>query len=243
MRTDLVRITRDIPLEDLKTGKVSPVDAYEVQVRHWIVGPGRRLSTLYPDETDHGMALLALELMFFEPHGRLLSTEPLAQESNRLFCRGFDRFREYLRRGGFIDDDTNGLASASFYKWARCGLFHYSLLADELLVDAVGYSGRCLARNPVLDGWLVNPWLLLDALEEYVAAYTQALRSEPESELRKNFDAAFGVLVQKPLERIVAKMSPNRVGGGVSPPPPTPPGMRVRTGRFTEDEPTRSRGL
>ena len=28
--------------------------------------------------------------------------------------------------------------------------------------------------------------------------------------------------------------SPNRVAGGISPPAPTPPGMRVRTGRFTE---------
>jgi len=26
----------------------------------------------------------------------------------------------------------------------------------------------------------------------------------------------------------------NRVAGGISPPAPTPPGMRVRTGRFTE---------
>jgi hypothetical protein len=36
---------------------------------------------------------------------------------------------------------------------------------------------------------------------------------------------------------------PNRVGEGFSPPPPTPPDMRVRTGRFTADEQARSRGL
>jgi hypothetical protein len=34
----------------------------------------------------------------------------------------------------------------------------------------------------------------------------------------------------------------NRVGGGFSPSPPTPPGMRVRTGRLTADEQTRSGG-
>jgi hypothetical protein len=30
------------------------------------------------------------------------------------------------------------------------------------------------------------------------------------------------------------KIDPNRVAGGFSPPAPTPPGMRVRTGRFTK---------
>ena len=33
-------------------------------------------------------------------------------------------------------------------------------------------------------------------------------------------------------------MTPNRVGAGVEPAPPTPPGMRVRTGRFTDAEHT-----
>jgi hypothetical protein len=37
--------------------------------------------------------------------------------------------------------------------------------------------------------------------------------------------------------------APNRVGGGFSPPPPTPPSMRVRTGRFTADEQARPMGL
>ena len=32
------------------------------------------------------------------------------------------------------------------------------------------------------------------------------------------------------------KVTPNRVGTGVEPVPPAPPGMRVRTGRFTTAE-------
>jgi hypothetical protein len=33
----------------------------------------------------------------------------------------------------------------------------------------------------------------------------------------------------------ICRGAANRVGGGFSPPPPTPPSVRVHTGRFTED--------
>lgn len=54
--------------------------------------------------------------------------------------------------------------------------------------------------------------------------------------------AVLGVELEKLLQRgsriqISQRIgsTANRVGGGFSPPPPTPPSMRVRTGRFTSD--------
>lgn len=211
MSTDLVRITASITLDDVTSGRISRVDAYAAQVRGWILQPGRDLAARYPTETDHGMALLALELMFFEPHGRLLSGQPHLRSSRKLFIQGFDRFRDHLRCTEAIGGDTDELPSDSFYEWARCGLFHSSLLADELLVDAVGYSGRCLAKNPLLGGWLVDPWLVLDALEGYLRAYGAELESDPKSELRRNFDAAFEGLIEAPLQRIAATMPSNQL--------------------------------
>jgi len=72
MHAEMIRITANITLDDLRSGKISTVEAYETQVRDWIIGPAKTLASLYPTETDHGMALLAIELMFFEPHGKLL---------------------------------------------------------------------------------------------------------------------------------------------------------------------------
>lgn len=52
MNSHLVRITTGITLDDLRRGRISPVDAYEAQVRRWIVEPGRKLAAEYPSETD-----------------------------------------------------------------------------------------------------------------------------------------------------------------------------------------------
>ena len=40
--------------------------------------------------------------------------------------------------------------------------------------------------------------------------------------------------IQRDKEKDIGKIKLNRVAGGFSPPAPTPPGMRVRTGRFAK---------
>jgi hypothetical protein len=68
MMSGIIRITKNLSFNDLLSGSIAPVDAYRTQVHDWILSPARRLTEAYPEDTDHGMALLALELMFFEPH-------------------------------------------------------------------------------------------------------------------------------------------------------------------------------
>jgi hypothetical protein len=43
-------------------------------------------------------------------------------------------------------------------------------------------------------------------------------------------------LVYQRLTKKCSNISPNRIGGGFSPPPSTPPGMRVRTRRFPKSD-------
>jgi hypothetical protein len=114
----------------------------------------------------------------------------------------FDRFRGFLRQRGAIGPDTEILDAQSIYKWARCGLFHSSILASELLVDAARFANRCLAKNSILGGWLVDPWLLLAELETYLDAYIADLTSGDDRDLRSAFDASFAALVRAPLERL-----------------------------------------
>jgi hypothetical protein len=202
MRENMIRITRRITLDDLRSGRISPVETYRTQVLDWIIVPSKRLASLYPEETNHGMALFALELMFFEPHGKMLPKPFAGNGSKVMFCHGFNRFRGFLRQRNAIGQDTDVLDTQSIYKWARCGLFHSSLLASELLVDATRFANRCLAKNSILGGWLVDPWLLLAELEAYLDAYIADLTSGNDRDLRGAFDASFAAMVRVPLERL-----------------------------------------
>lgn len=195
----IVRITRNLGFDQVQSGAVTPIQAYKIQVKDWIIGPARALATQQPRNTDYGMAILALELMFFEPHGEFL--DGTLSGSKKRFCAAFDRFRAHLNNCGQLGDDTAMLASEKVYKWARCGLFHSSLLATELLVDAVDFSRRPLAKNPVLQGWLVDPWRLLQCLEEYLEAYAKEVELDQSGVLAKNFSSTFTKLFNEPIER------------------------------------------
>lgn len=199
----MIRITRHLTFDQVRTGAVSPIETYEIQARDWIIGPARMLATQKPRNTDHGMAILALELMFFEPHGQFLDGTLVG--SKKRFCSAFDRFLDHLKARDKLLLETDDLSSESVYKWARCGLFHSSLLATQLLVDAVGYSRRPLAKNSVLEGWLVDPWLLLDCLEGYLADYVVEVKRDPNSLLANNFSKTFTTLFAEPLERFSKK--------------------------------------
>jgi hypothetical protein len=196
----LVRITRHLSFDDLRQGKVEPIDAYQLQVRDWILKPAKHLADLRSEDTDHGMALLALELMFFEPHGQYLTGRDSERRSRATFCEAFATFIDFSINQGLASPDIRELELSGFYRWARCGLFHSTRLANELLVDAVNFSNFCLSKNNMLGGWLVNPWLMLGALEKYVESYVELVRSEPYGELAKNFNNTFDRLLREPMD-------------------------------------------
>lgn len=195
----IVRITRNLSFDQVQIGAVTPIEAYKIQVSDWIIGPARVLASQKPRNTDHGMAILALELMFFEPHGEFLDGSLTG--SKKRFCAAFDRFRSHLNGLHRLNSDVAMLDSEKVYKWARCGLFHSSLLATDLLVDAVGFSGRPLAKNPILPGWLVDPWLLLQCLEDYLKAYVEEVQQDKAGALATQFNNTFTRLFSEPIKK------------------------------------------
>ncbi len=199
MSSQIVRITRNLDFAHVKCGDVPTIDAYKTLVKEWIIGPAKILAEQQPRNTDHGMAIWALELMFFEPHGQFLDHS--LKGSRKLFCLGFDRFRNFLTTEGKLSPDTHALETCKLYKWARCGLFHSSIMANELLVDAVGHCGKPLAKNSILNGWLVDPWLLLGCLDDYLDTYVTEVKSNENSELARNFEHTFEQLFSEPIRR------------------------------------------
>lgn len=200
MYGNIVRITKDLSFQDLQNSVITKHQAYREMVQSWILRPARLLCSGPLSSSDSGMALLCIELTFFEPHGQYLSGASANPRSKVRFRVGFDAFRSYLVSNGLVGNDVAGLKTDSFYEWARCGLFHSCVPANELLVDAADYSQSCLTINPIFSGWLVNPWKMLDPLENYINEYIHQLEEGKDNTLNENFDFAFRKLVEIPME-------------------------------------------
>ncbi len=200
MNGNIIRITKEISFSDLQSGKVDPFEVYLSIVKRWILEPAEKIADSYPDNTDFGMALLALELMFFEPQGQFLTGKSSNHASKKTFCIAFDHFRVFLSEKKLISQEASSLTSDSIYKWARCGLFHSGRLANDLLVDAIDYSTFCLEKNRIVNGWLVDPWKLLPAINSYAEDYISMLKKGNDKELLNNFNLTFERLVHHPLQ-------------------------------------------
>jgi len=147
------------------------------------------------DNSDYGMALFAMELMFFEPHGQYLSGNTSDQGSKRKFVTVFDRFKSEVKPEIGLD-----VPSDRFYSWARCGLFHSHTLVQDILIDARNIF-QPFSRNPQFPGGvLVNPYKLLNLLERYLDNYVLTIKEGRDQLLCENFDKAFNHLILQPME-------------------------------------------
>lgn len=85
---NLIRVTRNITFEDLRSGRKSVIDVYEEQINVWLFKPIKQLA-LDKKSFENGYAMLALELLFFEPYGKYLSGNTITK-SGDCFRFGFD---------------------------------------------------------------------------------------------------------------------------------------------------------
>lgn len=207
MSSEPIMITSEISLDDISQRRVAPIDVYLAQVQEWLLKPARLLADTRPQNRFRGMAVLALELMFFEPHGKFLSGRDEKNTSRAMFSLGFKRFRDFLVAKNEILHDPTPLTANDFYSWARCGLFHSSILSGRLLVNAIGYGNKCLMPVHPTDRWLVDPWRVLDCLDEYLLKYVEDVKNDKQPELTANFATIFQKLVSGPLLGLQSEMA------------------------------------
>lgn len=200
----LVYIVGDITFADLEAERASPVDVHEAQVTKWLLQPAQHLASMPPSigsRYEHGMSLFALELMFFEPHGQYLTGEDSNGRAGEIFSRAFERFRGWLISQRRVQEDFGTTQAHQVRDWARNGLFHSGHIKDGLLVDIRNQGKGPFYRNPVWDGWLVDPWQLLQDIQKYFAEYINVLRnpcSREQQLLLENFLRTFQRLVVAP---------------------------------------------
>lgn len=207
MKNEQIRIIRQITYGDVKSGRVTPEQVMGAQVREWIFRPARTLAdlrSLNPRDTDHGIALLSLLLLFFEPHGQYVTGQDSSGHSREVFGEGFLRFRQWLEKRPAAPQNLDQLHPDTVYKFARCGLLHSAQVKGEFLVDAVDFCSFPIERNRWFGtGWLINPWLLLPEMEKYFDEYAAAL-SKPSHKKDKvlcaNFAATYSRLVDDVLK-------------------------------------------
>lgn len=101
MNKDLIRITKDLSFREMETKK--PEEVYKIQVTDWIIEPSKYLASLKAKDTNHGMALLAIQLMFFEPHGQFLSGKNSDKQAKKIFSLAFNRFIDFMKNRDTIE--------------------------------------------------------------------------------------------------------------------------------------------
>ena len=69
---NLVRITKNITIGDLKSGRKSPIDVYEEQMNCWLFRPLEQLALDKKQSFENGYSMFGLELLFFETHGKFI---------------------------------------------------------------------------------------------------------------------------------------------------------------------------
>ena len=200
----LVYITGSITFADLEAGRVSDIDVLDAQVKNWLLRPAAHLAAMTPtigEQYEHGMSLFALELMFFEPHGQYLGGNDSQGQSGKMFLLAFERFRTWLVSRKQVEADFGEEQAKNVRDWARNGLFHYGQIKDGLLVDIRHMSKGPFYKNPVWEGWLVDPWQLLGEMNEYFDDYIRTLRNPSTAEdqqLIGNFKKTFRRLITAP---------------------------------------------
>lgn len=191
----LIRITRNITFDDLKTGRKSPIDVYTQQMENWIFRPLEQLALDKIITFENGYAMFAIELLFFEPHGKYLSGNKISG-SSKSFTHGFQFFLNYLQENNFVDLNTlNKIQTSQFYNISRCGIFHDMTIKSGLLIDSIhSEKSKVFYYNNSVDKILVSPWNFFDALKKYFKTYVQNLKSNPQCDDYANFEKTFKTL-------------------------------------------------
>lgn len=191
------------------------INAWVTIINFWNFEPVRRL-TAERKVTDRGIAILTLELAFFEPFGSILTGIDSDGQSQRIFSEGLRYFSNWMLENDLIGDEENkilsvigtGAAPNVVYSYARCGLMHkMTMQGGHVFIDAYGVGRYAITDHayeiasqskrgtsePDRNVFLIDPWRLLPIMERFLEDFkNNLLQSKQEgSDLYNNFKRTF----------------------------------------------------
>ena len=214
-------VDRKLSFQDIIGKESAYADAWATIVDHWIFEPAQHLAQ-DSKVIDRGMALLTLELAFFEPFGSILTGEGSGGASQRTFSIGLKRFAEWLATQHLIGDEeldilsiigTNSVPNL-VYSFARCGLMHSGTMqGGQIFVDALNSGKYSITDSefpipsrakdesiaPADTIILIDPWRLLSRPQVFLKGFrTESCRSATKDSLYKNFKSLTQKLTSGP---------------------------------------------
>ncbi|MCP1249894.1 hypothetical protein [Gluconobacter oxydans] len=216
----------NLSFQDILESETKYIDAWATIVKHWIFEPCRHLA-LNRNTTDRGMALLMLELAFFEPLGSIITGQESTGNSRKMFATGLKEFASWLRNKDIHERELIGEVEQNIlcagadtdqanaiFSFARCGLMHsMTMQGGQIFIDALGigkfsitdykYAISSLSKKgEVIDSetiLLIDPWRLLIQMEEFTEFFVNKLRSAGnDSQAYRKFVTTFERIIIRP---------------------------------------------
>jgi len=167
------------------------IDVFEDRVKYWLLEPAKVLL-----KTKNGdISSLCLLLTYFEGITIYLRGKDSKNKSKAFFREGFV---EVMRSSG-INDDLLGRAADLIYSDARCGFFHDGCFRSRILVSPDASHDLIITlpkKNGIIDkhgdieSIIINPNLILSALENHFEHYLRKVRDVSNKEIRANLENA-----------------------------------------------------
>ncbi|MCP1232062.1 hypothetical protein [Acetobacter indonesiensis] len=173
------------------------IQSWATIIKFWNFEPVKLL-TQGERVTDRGIAILTLELAFFEPFGSILTGQDSDGKSQKTFSEGLKYFSNWLFSKELIGEKECDILSVIgtssspniVYSYARCGLMHkMTMQGSNVFVDAFGigdyaitdfnYKIKSQNKNGSLEPskniFLIDPWRLLPLLEQFMDFFVEEL--------------------------------------------------------------------
>ena len=165
-----------ITLEDYQSGKATPIDLFEGQIRGWILPFAQHLAY----EHEHsGIAVLLLTSAILEPLGAVLPLDKGGKTSKDKFCRGFERaFKEVP------GSKSARKVAERVWQALRDGLFHEAFIQAGLVLTTQDIP--ILEKDGII---YVDCARFFNAVESaFVEVCNEIRSSEKDSPIRSAFD-------------------------------------------------------
>jgi hypothetical protein len=156
------------------------IDVFEDQILGWLVEPAK----LMADSQHSGFATLAIALAYFEPLGQFL--EGKSAGSHAQFSLGLKEVFPELSK-------VDPALCSELYNQLRCGMFHRGITKGKVRI-ARGQDFPVVLAGPSANSVshiVVDPWLLLQAVEAHVCKFSAQLRNATNVQMRSNFENWF----------------------------------------------------